>query len=488
MNNKAILESYLRVPSHMVPMEAFDKFRITLKDSEGEEYDIEFFKYEPQTDTYVFERGDINLIRSVFKDVEIEDRRAIVPMISNNVNTPQGHGLKLTATLRSGYMDEQSGEYKPGQTDVAEAIINGDGYGQIKAPPRFGKTITMIGITCLIQQKTLFLSHQVDLAEQAYKSFVKFTNLMDLEYQTGKQVVGIVKKWEDLDKFDVAIMPYQKFVSGKNADEMLEKYKNRFGVVFVDESHKAKADRYSTIVSSFNSRYRIGVSGTTEVKGDYHLINHYSLGPVVAEGFAPQIPCVVYTVETQVEVPYRPSKMFFTNSCTYLSRNFGRTQLQIDLLDAWAKQGHYIIAVSDRTKHINEIVNSLKQRGINAEPFHAKLFPKTKAGQKKREECLNRARSGETQVLVAMRSMVLGLDIPRLTAFFNLQPTSHPQNYYQEFCRVRTPFSEGEYNKNLAYIVDFLDDHFLLKNYYKARRKEYVRNNFEIYDNDFMRR
>lgn len=482
MDNKAILESYLVVPSHLVPMDIFDKFRVTLKDRDGEEYDIEFFKYDHHTDTYKFERGNLALLRQLFSHVPIEDRRTIASMSCNDVITPQGRGLTLTAVLRPGFHDLLTGEFKNGQKEVADLIVNGDGYGQIKAPPRFGKTITMIGITARLQQKTLFLSHQIDLAEQAYKSFLKFTNIVDLEFETGKQIIGIVNQWDDLDKYDVAIMPYQKFVSGKNADEMLNKYKNRFGVVFVDESHKAKADRYSSIISSFNARYRIGVSGTTEVKGDYHLINDFTLGPVVVEGHAEQIPCTVYVVHTDVFVPYKVNKMFFTNACTYLARNIDRNRIQLDMMTAWAQAGHYIIACSDRVKHIEELTRELNNRGIRAESFHAKKFPKTKIGKKNREDCLNRARSGETQVLICMRSMVLGLDIPRYTTFFNLQPTSHPQNYYQEFCRVRTPFEEGDYIKTMAYIVDFVDKHHFLEGCYKTRKKEYEKNNFVIND------
>lgn len=463
-------------------MDVFDKFRVTLKDRDGEEYDVEFFKYDHRTDTYKFERGNLGMVREVFKHVEIEDRRTVASMACNDIVTTNGTGLTLTATLREGFNDPLTGEFRPGQVEVARTIIEGDGYGQIKAPPRFGKTITMIGITSMLQQKTLFLSHQIDLAEQAYQSFLKFTNVVDLEYEAGRQVVGIVNTWDDLDKYDVAIMPYQKFVSGTNADEMLDKYKNRFGVVFVDESHRARADRYSSIISSFNARYRIGVSGTTEVKGDYHLINDYTLGPVIAEGYAKQIPCTVFVVHTDVFVPYKVNKMFFTNACTYLSRNAQRNKVQLDMLTAWSQAGHYIIACSDRVKQIEELTEELKRRGIAAESFHAKKFPKSKIGKKRREDCLNRARSGETQVLICMRSMVLGLDIPRYTTFFNLQPTSHPQNYYQEFCRVRTPFSEGDYVKNMAYIVDFVDKHHFLEGCYKTRKKEYDKHGFIIND------
>ena len=72
--------------------------------------------------------------------------------------------------------------------------------------------------------------------------------------------------------------------------------------------------------------------------------------------------------------------------------------------------------------------------------------------------------------------MVLGLDIPRLTTFFNLTPSSNKPNYYQELSRVRTPFE----NKLLAYIVDFVDFHPIALGCLKSRKKVYVEQGFEI--------
>jgi superfamily II DNA or RNA helicase len=264
--SEVILESNLKVPAEFVPLNCLDDFRISVKDREGNEVNMEFFKFMPETNSYWFSRGNMDLIKKHFGHLPLRDLRVVKPMSVSNFAYPGGMGLQFTGKLRQN------------QLDVVNALKN-IGHGQIKAAPRFGKTITMCAMTCKWGQKTLFLSHQEDLSRQIYKSFINFTNVIELEHHLGKQIVGIVEDWDDLDKYDVCIMNYQKFVYGKNSVEMLEKYKNSFGVVLVDESHRASAEQYSIIVNTFNSSVRMGVSGTPDRKNQMHLVNDFVLGP-----------------------------------------------------------------------------------------------------------------------------------------------------------------------------------------------------------------
>lgn len=462
---KAILEADFRVPAEYVPLEALSDFKKTIKDREGNPINFEFFQYKPECNMYCFARGNIPLLRKHFQFVEWEDIRSRVPMAVSNYTSPAGSGLEFRGSL------------KPHQLTVANEVIKNYDYGVIEAPPRFGKTILLVYLTCHWRQKTLFLSHQHDLSEQVYKSFVKFTNVIDLEYYLGKPVVGIVEKWSDIDKLDVVIMNYQKFVSGKNADQMLLKFKNSFGVTFIDEVHRATADRYSSVVVNFNSSKRIGVSATPERKSKVHVVNEFTVGPVVVKGEAEQVPATAVVVRTKEVLTLKPGKLFFTLALNYLSKSTNRNRLILKYLKTYADAGYYVIAVTDRTKHCEFLASKMRDYGITAEAFHSKLFKTPQA----REQCLQRCRRGETQVIIAMRSMVLGLDLPRFGAFFNLLPTANGPNYYQEFSRARTPF-EG---KNHAYLVDFVDNNHILEGCYTAREKVYTAHNIAVTYSDF---
>jgi superfamily II DNA or RNA helicase len=459
-----ILDSSLRVPAECVPLNALGDFQKTIKDKDGEEINLEFYRYDSESNIYIFAKGNMPLLQKHFGHLQWKDLRTRKPMKVASFSYPGGTGLKF------------SGQLRPNQQEVADSLIQGDGWGQLCAAPRFGKTITMAYLTCHWQQKTLFLCHQQDLSEQIYTSFVKFTNLLDAEFYYEKPIVGIVSKWDDLEKFDVAIMTYQKFVSGKNADEMLEKYRDAFGVVWIDEVHKATATCYSNVVSAFNAAKKHGVSGTIERKNKMHVINEYVIGPVVVEGKSVQLPSTVQIVKTGVTVPYKPGKLFFTYSLNYLTQHEGRNQLILSYMEAYARAGHFIVAATDRSDHCELLAQKMRERGITAQAFHSKLFPKTKSGDKKREQTLQDCRDGTTQILIAQRSMLLGVDVPRWTAFFCTTPSANAPNFYQEICRVRTPF-EG---KPHAYMVDFVDSHHILEACYKTRHKVYVREGIEI--------
>ena len=448
----AILGSKFVVDTWQVPLEVLEKFKATIKDVDGEDLNFNFFAHKPD-ETTMFARGDLGLIAECFKDFKIIDKRSTNPM-KNPI--------------------EFTGKLRPHQQGVADSIVNGKGFGTITAPPRFGKTVVMCYIAAKLKLKALFLSHQIDLSKQALNTFYNFTNVMDLEYQLGHPIIGIVNEWDDLAKYDVCFMPYQKWVMGKDADSMLEKYRDEFGLVLVDEAHRSNANRYSQVVSSFNPKYRHGVSATIEIKSNRHVINNFVLGPIVAEGVTDQVPCQTRIVNTGVWLPLRTSgdKFFFGKMLNFLASHKQRNDLLVSYIKSYADAGHFCIAVADRVNMLNYVTDELNKRGIKAQAFHRKAVPRKEL----REQVLTKCRNGEITVLVALRSMVLGLDIPRLTAFFNLTPTANKPNYYQELSRVRTPY-KGKY---MAYIIDFLDSHPIANACLKTREQVYKDEKFEI--------
>lgn len=451
--DRPVLLDKLYIPTHLVPLNALRDFMVTIKDVDGVDNNLQFYEHDYTNGVTKFARGDLKLIQKHFGHLDIDDQRSSTPL-----NIP----LQFTGKLR------------PNQEAVVNKILKSDGYGMISAPPRFGKTVVMTYVTCTLGLKTLFLSHQIDLSKQALKTFWKMTNVLDLEYDANRPLMGIVEKWEDLDKYEVAFMPYQKFIQNEKSWERLKECRDKFGLVFIDEVHRSNAPQYSKVVSSFNSKWRLGVSATVKIKSGMDIVSQYVLGPIIAKGNAEQVPCQVRIVKTGVIIPFRciTIKKFFLDMLDFLSNHNERNNFIIDYIAAYAKSGHYCIAMSERKKMINYIVHGLKQRGISAQAFHGGIV-KTK---NMRENILQQARKGEIQVLVANRSMTLGLDIPRLTTFFNLTPSANKPNYYQDLSRIRTPFE----NKRLGYIIDFLDHHPVCTGCLSSRKAVYKSNNFEV--------
>ena len=448
-----ILLDKLYVPTHLVPLNALSDFMATVRDVDGEENNLTFFEHDYANGITKFARGDLNLIYKHFGHLEIDDQRS-APQLTIPLN--------FTGTLRHS------------QQTVVDSVLRSDGFGMISAPPRFGKTVVMTYLTCQLGLKTLFLSHQIDLSKQALKTFWKMTNVLDIEFDANKQLIGIVEKWGDIERYEICFMPYQKFIKNEKSWEKLKEIRDRFGLVFIDEVHRSNAPQYSKVVSGFNSKWRLGVSATVKIKSGMDIVSQYTLGPIIAKGVTDQIPCQVRVVKTGIIIPYRCTniKQFFLSMLDFLNNHKVRNDFIIEYIAAYARSGHSCIAMAERTKMLDYIAAGLRQKGIAAQAFHSQVI-KTK---KIREEILQKVRSGDIQVLVANRSMTLGLDIPRLTTFFNLTPSSNRPNYYQDLSRIRTPFE----NKTLGYIIDFLDWHPICKNCLSTRMKVYKENNFEV--------
>jgi len=451
--DRPVLLDKLYVPTHMVPLNAINDFMATVKDVDGNDINLQFFEHDYEKGVTKFARGDLKLLQKHFGKFDIDDQRAKVP---------------LTIPLKF------KGELRPNQKSVVEKVLRSDGYGMISAPPRYGKTVVMTYITCKLGYKTLFLSHQIDLAKQALKTFWKMTNILDLEYDANKQLIGIVENWEDIDRYEICFMPYQKFIQNEKSWDKLKECRDKFGLVFIDEVHRSNATQYSKVVSGFNSAWRLGVSATIKIKSGMDIVSQYVLGPIIAKGIVEEVPCQVRIVKTGVIIPFRciSIKKFFLDMLDFLANHRERNEFIIDYIAAYARSGHYCLAVAERKKMLDYITKGLKDRGIEARAFHADAV----GNKKKREEILQQARKGEIQVLVANRNMTLGLDIPRLTTFFNLTPSANKPNYYQDFSRVRTPFEQ----KYLAYIIDFLDYHSVCDGCLASRKSVYKQHNFEI--------
>lgn len=112
---------------------------------------------------------------------------------------PFESGLKWTGQLRHGEM--VNGVPSANQEELVEKWLQPHKrYGFIQAPPRTGKSVCGVYLSCAIGYKTLFVAHQTELLENFYKSFVRDTNLLELREETGKEIVSIINSPKDYEK------------------------------------------------------------------------------------------------------------------------------------------------------------------------------------------------------------------------------------------------------------------------------------------------
>ena len=252
--------------------------------------------------------------------------------------------------------------------------------------------------------------------------------------------------------------------------------------ILVSNCHKVGGVCYARTVNRLPARYRLGLTGTVERVDGREFLLRDIVGPVVAEGRVATIPCRVIITHTNIPIKYT-----FGEPLPYLYKriyaNKDRMEILLDDLQKDVDAGRYICFAFHRcsVKQLREWTDKLKMLGIKAEAFYGSCPD--------REGALLRARSGETRVLVCNSQMLTGIDVPRWDTYYSAFPTSNivfneegklSGNFYQEFSRIRTPFSENGKDKTEGLIRDYVDTNALCFGSYKKRYRAYTNQQFKL--------
>lgn len=365
--------------------------------------------YKEHDDNWIsFPRGDLGKIYRIFSAFKIEDQRSYVP-------------LKIDLKWR-----EDRALY-PNQVDTVNEWLEYK-YGIIKSPPRSGKSAMFAWIACQLKQKILILARQREWLDQFIDTFRNFTNITELEEADGKKHIGWIENWSDIDKLEICVLTYQKFIFNK---KMVAANRDKFGIVFVDECDQSSSKCFHQVLNGFNPAYRFGNSATPVRKDELHVIANAILGPVTAHGVSKQLPCKVFYHHTGFKVGVFKQWNTFLNRIT---KDKARTALIVEKVAHDIERGRYVVVVTDRVTHAQTIARMLKIMDINAVCFYGAM--------KNRKESVQAAKNGEISVVVAIRKIIQrGIDVMYWDSIHVTTPTANVFNYEQEVARIRTPYS-----------------------------------------------
>jgi superfamily II DNA or RNA helicase len=433
---RALLRERVYVPCEYVTDEMLKAWTYTVPDPDAEDVEdkIEVRLWRDHGRVYSFARGDMGKVRKFFgkrAGFKVNDRRAAPDM---------EHPVTMRTALYTPETDPQGRN----QQEVAQQWLD-RGYGQIKAPARFGKTITVSDILCTLGKKTLILSHTWDILAQFERTIREHTDIQDCEKMSGKRLVGLLNEvgWDSIDELGIVLSSWQSWWHPSKR-HYLKKHRDTFGVVFVDESHLSQATCYARVVDAFNAKYRCGNTATPFKLNELHVIIENILGPVVTKGTSRQMKCSVEYIHTDCVVEEFSA---WSTMIAALVKNEDRNALIVDEAVRDAEAGRHVLITTERTAHAKNLAKAIADRGIPA--LHVV------GSTTERDGLWERARSGEVMVVVAMRRITrLGIDVPLWDTFYNILPTSDPNNYYQEVSRIRTHYP----GKPEPVIKDFIDD------------------------------
>jgi superfamily II DNA or RNA helicase len=456
---EAVISNVLSIPRKYVTKEIIDAFTSTLVNYYGggeervyEEYDgsldlkVKGYYYNKIKGTYNFYTGRKDLLKKYFGDFHILDKRADVPMSTYSMDH-----LKIKDDFH----------FKSGQKEVIQDWLSKKN-GIMKCGARFGKTICMGYIVTKLKRKTLIIADHIELLNQWEKEYRKFVSNVD-DIESKHPILGHLKKWSDIDMYDIVLSSWQKW---HRNPLKLHRYRNAFGLIFIDEIHKCNAECPKDVLSKFTARYKGGVTATVERKDGREVYCRYIIGNVIAEGKMEQMICKVCPTYTDIVPPnfgngaYAWSRLI-TNYCNNAARNSKIIKLAKQL----AEQGKYIVIGTDRVNHAEALAAGLNKLGVPSAAFH---------GKSNRNIILSSADSGKLKVVVAMRSMLTGINIPRWDVYFNILPISNAPTYYQQFSRIRTIIP----SKKEAIIYDFIDQAGICFGSFQKRKKQYDEQKF----------
>lgn len=342
--------------------------------------------------------------------------------------------------------------------DPAIKKMKKHGYGVLKAPPRSGKTPTML-YTGVVEYpyRIAVIADQKEFLKQFLDHVEEYTNLPAIEKKVGKKLFGFGKKPEHFKDFEIIVCTYQTFLSDKG--KLLLKLLNQnYGIVFVDEVHSSGALKYSETLNELRARFRFGATGTDARKDGKYKIVEQIMGPVTSliERDQLQAQVFVHPIDFVKSKSQYKGRAGFTYCVNFLSKHKKRNELILEWVMKDLEKGHNIVIPVYRKEHVWDLVKAINNAAGKriADGFVGGAANKKDLLQ--RERVLDDAKSGKLRVVVGIRSLLQrGLNVPRWSMIYCVMPINNEPNWKQESSRILTPFE----NKRVPGIRLFVDEH-----------------------------
>ncbi|OUN01368.1 MAG: hypothetical protein BAA04_07055 [Firmicutes bacterium ZCTH02-B6] len=373
------------------------------------------------------------------------------------------------------------------------------GFALLEAPPGAGKTEMGLEICARLGQRTLWVTHTLELANQVRQRAVARLGIPESEIGMigdGKRTIGpfltigLIPTLAKLD-ISVALLDLQ------------------FGTIVLDECHHSPAETWSKVIGSFPARYRFGVTGSLERRDGLQTITHLIFGPttygipretvqlaaVNGQGGG-VLPATLRTVRLKGEeyVPKawteykdkeadykrrlelfqagklsrQPRKPQFPYNAiiTELLNNEHRNRRIVELL-ARIAPGRHTLVLSARVDHCQLLEERLRQLrpGLRVATIHGQQ-PAAVRGR-----ILQLAREGEIDVLFSVNVAKEGLDLPILDQLVLVAGGRDPIYIKQAIGRIQRTYV----GKRDCIVWDIIDEDVdVLRAQWWARRRVYI--------------
>lgn len=238
--------------------------------------------YELKDRMFTVLRGEFSKIRPYVKSDIVTDHPKFEPVDLEYVNN-----------------DFDLDEYQEG---AVQAILSRK-QGVIHAVTSAGKSLIILKAICEKKLPALIVVHRKILMQQFLEDIEKYVRTKDGKRIAPNIISGGSKHSDTPSPITISI--------DKSLSIHLEKYKEKFGVVFQDECHLAPADNMLKLINSLNSEFRFGVSGTLKRKDQKEFLIFATFGGVIYKITKEQllamkrvVPVEIVITESQTQFDY----------------------------------------------------------------------------------------------------------------------------------------------------------------------------------------
>lgn len=365
------------------------------------------------------------------------------------------------------YSWDESVKLRDYQIKAAASAIR-DRNGVIVMPCGAGKTITALAIASSLARPALWITHTQDLLTQSLSRAQEVFNMPADHYGTitgGRVNIGKAITFatvQTLRKID------------------LSKYANYWGVIIVDECHKAvgaptRAMQFYEVLSKLNARYKIGVTATLERKDGLHTTTLALLGDKIIE--IPKsvvadyvVPVHVKTVKTQ----YTPDcdivlnfdgTLNYASLCRDLTSDKERFNLVLSEIEK--TKGAPSLVLANRVEYLQQLNEAYTGKSVCLSKLGT-----SKAAKAARKAALADLNAGKIDCVFATYQLAKeGLDIPNLRYVFFATPEKDDTTVTQSVGRVARKADGKQYGT----VVDFTDSAFKMFTGWRMKRNSIYR-------------
>lgn len=341
-------------------------------------------------------------------------------------------------------------------------------YGILQSRPASGKTIMGIAMIARRGRRALWLAHTKDLVDQAYTQAKKYLDKSLLKVSTeGKVKIGTGITF-------ATVQTMANFVG-------LERYKNYFDIVIVDECHRVCTSATSVgmfykVVNTLAAPYKYGLSATVHRADGMIGATFAILGNVTYEVPFEDVEHQVMPVSVEAiytNVGYNDcfldadGTMVYAKYINYLAENVHRNNIAAEML---AHETHPTLVLTDRLSQSETLFKAIGREDARV------ITGKTK--REVRQAALEDMREGRANILFASYNLAKeGLDIPRLSRLYMLTPHRDSAVIEQAIGRIARMYD----GKTDARCYDFVDNTIYAQKCFRRRLRIYRKIGCEIY-------